>query len=181
MNEIALTVEQQKFAADNHGLVYSFLRMRGLDENEFYDVVIFGYLKAVKEYLAASTLSQKYEFSTIAYTKMNDMLYKHFEKQNRQKRKACTISLEATVYGGGEILSLHEILPSSNPLMADLETDLLMLELASRVSKREMDVILMKTEGYGVRDIAKTKKMSMKGVNELLAGLRDTVLAICYE
>lgn len=181
MNDIPLTAEQQRFAAERHGLVFSFLRSRGLDESEFYDVVIFGYLKAVKEYLAKPLLRQKCEFSTIAYQGMKNELYKYYEKQNRQKRKAFTISIEATVYGDGEMLTLQEILPSQNSLMDDFETELLMLDLASRVSKREMDVIRMKVGGYGLREIAKSQRMQMRGVKEILAGLRDVVYAVCYE
>ena len=49
--EIPLTDEQKDFAAENHGLVYAFLNAHDLDENEFYDVVIFGYLRAVRRYL----------------------------------------------------------------------------------------------------------------------------------
>ncbi len=179
MNEIPLTLEQQRFAAEHHGLVFSFLRSRELEESDFYDVVIFGYLKAVKEYLTKPHISRRYEFSTIAYTKMADSIYKHYEKQNRQKRNAYTISLEAVVYGNDEALSLHEVLSAPNPKMMDLETELLMLELASRVSKREMEIIRMKTDGYGVRDIARNKNMSMKGVRELLADIQDAVFAVC--
>ena len=47
----ALTMEQKEYAAEHHNLVYRFLRLNRLDESEFYDVVIFGYLKAVREYL----------------------------------------------------------------------------------------------------------------------------------
>lgn len=43
--EVPLTKEQQDFAAEHHGLVYKFLNDNHLPENEFYDVVIFGYLK----------------------------------------------------------------------------------------------------------------------------------------
>jgi DNA-binding CsgD family transcriptional regulator len=65
--------------------------------------------------------------------------------------------------------------------MMDFDTELLMLELASRVSKREMDVVRMKADGYGTREIARAQRMPMKGVNDLLAGLRDIVLAVCFE
>ena len=46
--EVPLTKEQQDFAAEHHGLVYKFLNDNHLPEDEFYDVVIFGYLKAVQ-------------------------------------------------------------------------------------------------------------------------------------
>ena len=181
MIETALTPEQQRFAADNHGLVYAFLNEKRLPDDDFYDVVVFGYLKAVKTYLTNITLSQKYEFSTVSYKYMRSELCKHYEYQNCQKRKGFTISLEAAVYGDDEVLSLQEVLSVPDSNTVDFETELIMLELASRVSKREMDVIRMKKDGYGVREIAKAQRMPMKGVNELLASVRDTVLAVCYE
>ena len=45
--EVPLTKEQQAFATAHHSLVYKFLNENRLPEDEFYDVVIFGYLKAV--------------------------------------------------------------------------------------------------------------------------------------
>ena len=43
--EVPLTKEQQAFAAEHHGLVYKFL-----NDNHLPDVVIFPYLKAVRDY-----------------------------------------------------------------------------------------------------------------------------------
>jgi len=43
--EVPLNKEQQAFAADHHGLVYKFLNENRLPEDEFYDVIIFGYLE----------------------------------------------------------------------------------------------------------------------------------------
>lgn len=44
-----LTPEQQKFAEQNHQIVDCFLSKKRLDAEEFYDVVIFGYLLAVQK------------------------------------------------------------------------------------------------------------------------------------
>ena len=63
--EVPLTKEQQEFAAEHHGLVYKFLNDNHLSEDEFYDVVIFPYLTAVRDYCNSSS-AQKYSFSTIA-------------------------------------------------------------------------------------------------------------------
>lgn len=63
--EVPLTKEQQEFAAEHHGLVYKFLNDNHLPEDEFYDVVIFPYLKAVRDY-CDNTSAQEYSFSTIA-------------------------------------------------------------------------------------------------------------------
>ena len=42
-----LTEEKSAFAAENHGLVYSFLKERMLPEDEYYDTVIFAFLDCV--------------------------------------------------------------------------------------------------------------------------------------
>ena len=179
MIETALTPEQQRFAADNHGLVYAFLNERRLSDDDFYDVVVFGYLRAVKRFFEEPSLSQKYSFSTIAWGAMRSKLFNHYKSNSRQVTSM--VSLDAFVYGDDEALSLQEVLSVPDSNTVDFETELIMLDLASRVSKREMDVIRMKKDGYGVREIAKAQRMPMKGVNELLASVRDTVLAVCYE
>ena len=43
-----LTEEEQAFAAENYHLVAKYLRMRKLPYDEWHDVVILRYLRAVK-------------------------------------------------------------------------------------------------------------------------------------
>lgn len=57
--EVPLTKEQQEFAAEHHGLVYKFLNDNHLPDDEFYDVVIFPYLKAVQDYFSDES-AQRY-------------------------------------------------------------------------------------------------------------------------
>ena len=45
-----LTNEERLYAAIHHGLVYRFLRKNRLPQEEYYDVVILGYLRAVRRY-----------------------------------------------------------------------------------------------------------------------------------
>jgi len=179
MVETALTPEQQRFATEHHTLVYTFLNDKKLREDDYYDIVVFGFLRAVRRYLEESHL-QKYAFSTIAWSAMQTNLYNHHRCESRQKRKAQTVSLDTMAYDNDEILPFQEALSAPDPSILDFETELLMLELASRVSKREMDIVRMKANGYGTREIAKAQQMPMKGVTKILAGLENTVLAVCY-
>lgn len=51
MNEnTPMTPAQQLFAEEHHNLVYAFLNEKKLPEDEYYDVVVFGYLQAVMDY-----------------------------------------------------------------------------------------------------------------------------------
>ena len=95
--EVPLTKEQQAFATDHHGLVYKFLNENHLPEDEFYDVVVFAYLKAVKDYFNSPS-AQKFSFSTIATRQMKFRLYDYFRTQERRKRNMEVLSIHVGLY-----------------------------------------------------------------------------------
>ena len=64
-----LTVEEQQFATDNHYLVYKYLRLRKLPPDDWYDVVIFRYLRSVKRWFAFPELHD-HNFEIIAFYAM---------------------------------------------------------------------------------------------------------------
>ena len=45
-----MTNEEREFAAQEHQIVIDFLRCKRLPMDDFYDIVIFGYLSAVQQY-----------------------------------------------------------------------------------------------------------------------------------
>ena len=59
-----LTEEKSAFAAENHGLIYSFLKERMLPEDEYYDTVIFAFLDCVIKDTGG-------DFKTRAYAEMD--------------------------------------------------------------------------------------------------------------
>ena len=69
MHDIPLNETQRIFADKNHNLVYKFLHEKNLPASEYYDIVIFGYLRAVQRYLADPNLAG-YSFSTVAWRAM---------------------------------------------------------------------------------------------------------------
>lgn len=178
MCEIPLTYEQQRFAADNHGLVFKFLNEHQLPEDDFYDIVVFGYLKAVRDYLSRPEL-QKYSFATISWKAMTCSLSNHYKAQSRQKRSAEVISIHTSIYA--DRLPLEQSIPARDTLMIQLESKLLMHELASHLSKQQMDMVRQKTSGYGVRDIARRHKITIKQVQAILEDVRSILLKLSCE
>ena len=69
-HNLPLTGMESEFAAEHHALIYTFLRAFDLPEEDFYDVAVFGYLSAVRAYLAREEL-RRGSFRTIAYRAMN--------------------------------------------------------------------------------------------------------------
>ena len=175
--EVPLTPEQRLFAAENHDLVYKFLHEKQLSINEFYDVIIFAYLRSVCRFLTEPKLKQ-YSFGTIAWSSMNRATYNYYRSQKTPKHNADVISLHIKASEDG--LLLEETVASPNPLMRQLEEQLLLHDLAKRVSKQQMNIVHLKSCGYNDRDIARNQNTTMKRVQELLKEVRSVLLEICY-
>lgn len=92
-----LSEQEKQFAEENHSLIYKYLHKHGYSIEEYYNVAVFGYLKAVQVYNQRTDLQDKYMFSVIAYKYMDAELGNYFRMQNSQKRKAeeLDISLDA--------------------------------------------------------------------------------------
>ena len=178
MCEIPLTLEQSKFAAEHHNLVYKFLQENHLPIDEFYDIVIFGYLKAVINYLTRAEL-QVYTFPTIGRKTMTQSLSDYFKEQQCQKRSAETLSIHVGLHKDG--LPLEETLSAPDNLMMQLETNLLLHDLAKRVSKQQMDIVRMKSNGYNLQDIANQQNTSIKRIRRLLEEVRTVLIELCNE
>lgn len=82
-----LTEQEKKFAEQNHDLVYNFLHKRGYSIEEYYSVVIPGYLKAVRVYHRREDIRNKYAFPFISQQYMRAEIKDYFRIQDAQKRK----------------------------------------------------------------------------------------------
>ena len=175
-----MTDEQRKFAEENHELVYAFLSENGLSESLYYDVVIFGFLLAVQEYCENAALG-KYKFATIAWKKMMCALkdyYRHLSKDVYFHDDILPISDVVSKYANIQSKNMVE---KQDEIMAQLETDLLLHTLASKLSPREVRIIRMKLNGARMHDIAKAERITFHEIKKLLAGSYETVLEILLE
>lgn len=90
-----LTPAEQAVAAENHYIVERFLASKKLPPDEWYDVVVFRYLRAVELWFRRPDL-YKYRFTTIAWCNMASAVYNERIKQSRRIR---AISLEEVIPG----------------------------------------------------------------------------------
>lgn len=77
-------------------------------------------------------------------------------------------------------LPLEETIGSPDELMQQLETRLLLHDLARCVSKQQMDMVRLRTSGYSDQDIARKHNISKAQVKKLLNEVRSTLETICY-
>ena len=165
MKNTPLTPEQKQFAEDNHNIVYLFLRYKRLSL-DYYDIIIFGYLRAVRKYFERPELRQ-YQFRTIANYAMKTDLYNHYRKQSRQKRKAYVISLDTAV-SGDERLTLMDVIS-----VDDTDSASLLEEISEMISKEQFNIVRMKAEGYNDREIAKQYDVPVHSIKEILSSIRE--------
>jgi DNA-directed RNA polymerase specialized sigma24 family protein len=175
-DSVPLNDEQRQFAEENHNLVYAFLHEKELPEDEFYDVVIFGYLQAVYEY-TTKPLVQKYSFSTIAWRRMDSRLSNHYRYLSVPKRCAQTVSLYAPADNSG--LTWEETIGIMDDCMAEFESELMLHDLAKKLPRPQMNILYMKANGYGVREIAKKQKITIRSVRSILDDAYDVVISVC--
>lgn len=93
MTDFKLTERQQNFASIHHKVLEDFLRYRGLPFDEFYDVVVFRFLRAVKQYDENAKLRQ-YSFKTIAKNHMRSALSNYYAQQRRRNKNIQFLSLD---------------------------------------------------------------------------------------
>ena len=178
MNIRPLTKEQQRFAERNHHLVYAFLNEKELSEPMFYDVVIFGYLKAVQEYCEVLSL-HRFKFSTLAWKRMRSSLSNYCRYLSRPKRNAPVLSFDELI-GGEDGICRQDIISRSDERMIQFETDLLLHALASRLPRRAMRIVRMKVRGSRMHDIAKQERMTFHDINKVLRVSYPTVISVLW-
>lgn len=108
----------------------------GLPEDDFYDVVVFGYLRAVRKYLARPEL-RKYSFSTIAYRAMSCDVHHSKEYWMRKKRRALVESLD-------EELHTRDLL---DPVSAAYENVLSFQELSGKLTQKQAAIAALARTG----------------------------------
>lgn len=146
-----MTPLQRQFAAEHQNVVFRFLNQKKLPIDDYYDIVIFGYLQAVQEYDENPALS-RFQFSTIAWTRMNGCLCSHYTYENRKMRKAPTVNIHSHTQAGR---TLDEILPDRRKDLQEQTADrLFVMEVLSCLTETEQQMVHMKADGLTCREIA---------------------------
>lgn len=173
-----LTEEECRFAEEHHDLILRFLLDKNLTFCDHYDIVVFGYLKAVHRYHTIEGL-QKYSFSTVAWKNMNGAMSNYRKTLLRRKRAGETISLIGD--NGAEIPHKRIVRSFAYDPMEDLKIKLLLHDLASVISKQQMEMVQMRLDGISIRQIAKRQKLTMKQVQAHLKTACTALKQLCYE
>jgi len=163
--EKRLTEEQSAFAEKHHHVVMDFLRRKRLPESEFYDVVIFRYLRAVQLYCINPQL-RRCKFEAIAFKAMDWQMKSYWRKAYKTLDK--TLSLDSQLAGGG--LTLHDVVPADDSDAGEAACDTLTAEaLLAALSDEQHTLLGLRLDGYSVKEIAGRMGMSCAQVEDMIS------------
>lgn len=82
-----LTAEERTFSADmeNYSQFFKYMKINRLDQEEWYDILILHYLRAVKKYLNIPHL-QQYEFGAVLFKTLDSARSNYCKAMTTQKR-----------------------------------------------------------------------------------------------
>lgn len=173
-----IATEENAFAEAHHYIVDRFLSQKRLPKGDYYDVVVFGFLRAVRQYCSRADLQEKYAFSTIAYRKMNDDLIKHYRKQARPSRTAVLVNLDDLVYESDR-LTISEVVSDPDCLSDRVEAAMLWEQVSSLLTDDQIEAIHLRADGYTDREIAARWKRRINDVMTVFEEIQATVLDLC--
>ena len=166
-----LTLQERQFAEDNHDFVYKFLRIYHLKRDEYYDIIIFGFLRAIKKYFSRPELRQ-YEFNTIAEYAMRADLYYHYRKRDWRRRIAPCVSLEEPVNDTDRLIDTIQVADTTFELAV---YNSLMGKISSLLSPEQLSIFTMRAEGYTMNEIAGQHRISLRTLYNRLLVIKEIV------
>lgn len=146
-----LTEMEKRMAEENHNLVYSFLHRHGYSIEEFYNVVIFGYLRGIQVYNRREDVRKKYQLAFICERYMSVAVGNYFRSKNAQKRKPMeiTVSLDINYAETDNIYNLVGGKSVEDEVLESKQVD----EMMENLSEVQRDILKLKLEGYDNKEI----------------------------
>ena len=138
--------EERGFAEQHHELVIDFLRCKRLPMDDFYDIVIFGYLSAVQQYFRNPPAGVK--FKAMAFRAMKDSILRDGEYNACAKRCAYIISLDDM-----------NVQDPKQDTERQIEDKALLEQVVSVATPKEAKIISFLMDGFALREAARRLKM----------------------
>jgi len=143
-----MTQEGREFAEQRHDLVIDFLHRKHLPMDDFYDIVIFGYLSAVQQYFRNPPSGVTFE--AMAFRAMKDSILRESEYHVRAKRCGVTVSLD-------------DISSTLTDQRQDTERQVagkaLLEQIMSVATQREAKIINLLVDGFSLHEAARFLKI----------------------
>lgn len=153
------TEEEKKLAEKNHDLVYQFLRIHNYSMEDYYNTVVFGYLKGIQKYYRYVGNNTENNLNGICWNCMRSEMKSHFKLETAKKRQPAEIIMTKVSSAEDEVIAL-EILKS----------------VMENLTIRQQNIITLKMLGYTNAEICLLMEMSKSSYYRELNTIRQTIV-----
>lgn len=171
--DIPLTEEQKQIAEQHIDVVDKFMRSKRLDE-DYWDVVIFGYLNAIRNYCERRELRDQYDFNAIACVSMKSALYADWRKFHYY---VAVLSLDAPIDGYENLMWKDCVIASYDEDFTEPDVEAIL----SLLEADERDIVRYLYLGYTREEAARLLKISVARFDKQLAIIRAKLARYCPE
>lgn len=178
-----LTEEQKEMAEKYHNIIYSFLHSKGYDIEEYYDIAVMGYLKAIQKYSRDDNLKLKWSFKAICYNDMHREISNQRKKDNTKKRmpEGGFTSLDLQLEDSNESFINSIITPTLEDEFFDeydrLEEADRIKEFLSQLTDIQRKIVLLKADSKTNREIAEKIRVPYRKISWELNKIRNLILS----
>lgn len=173
-----LTPEERAFAEEKYPLVDKFLSMKRLDPDEWFDVVIFGFLEAVQVFIRQPE-RQIYDFTPFAITVMKHSVGEEWKYRTRAIRAETPLSLDASHPDLESVSDFYTIIPDRKQ---NIEQQIENRDLIERVmgvgTKRQVEAIGYVCMGYKPCEVSKIMHITRDTTRATLLNFRNRARAV---
>lgn len=152
------TEEEKRLAEQNHDLVYQFLKSHNYSVEDYYNTVVFGYLKGIQKYCRYIGNSAGNNLAGICWNCMRSEMKSHFKMETAKKRQPAEIIIKKMPSAEEEVL-VTEILKS----------------VMENLTIRQQNIITLKLLGYSNAEICLMMEMSKSSYYRELDYIRQMI------
>ena len=178
-----LTEEEKIFASDleNYNRLFMFMKHNGLNEEEWYDILIIPYLQAVKKYCSREEL-HIYPFWSILTRVLSCAYHHHFRSMNAKRNMPIggIVSLDATLQRDNSFaeFQIGEMWIDQKQQVERVVLDKEMLaEILFSLNSIQQEIFKMLLEGYSKKEIGTVLCITYSSLKTQLAKVEKVVLA----
>ena len=168
-NNTPLTPEQRKLAEKHHNFIFYFMKRKGLDQEEFYDILAIALCKAVRTYDPS-----EYAFATYCYRCFENALRMYIRDNKRRVQSAPFSAFEIHDDSGDIDNVIEETVSCEKAIQTfdELETYMAMEGFVSRIPEKLRQVLDLHIKEYTQQEIAEILGISQPQVSRSLAKIR---------
>lgn len=185
-----LTEEERIFASDpeNYDLFFKYMRVYKLDQEEWYDILILDYLRAVKKYCSVNDL-QKFKFVQILFRTLDNGRSNFYRDKNRKKRMPdggyqCIDSLDFLLENRdtGDVDTKESIIPDiRQQIEQEVLDNLTILDIMQNISIIQRQILNMFLEGYKKVEVMRYLNISQTKLTNQMESIKEVAKNYIYE